>query len=178
MFKQISSVIIVIAAAIALVVVVRKEWMREPLEYAMSDAYGGQMVAFALPDGNGEERTVDAGNGKPKLINFWTSWCGYCKREAPHLNAIYAKYKDSLDIVAVNVATSDSREEADRFLTEYNLTVPALFDEDGTVSAQYRVTSIPTNYFVRSDGTIEAITYEITEDNAEEVIRKLLGGER
>jgi peroxiredoxin len=145
-----------------------------PLETVMSEQYGNRMIDFELTDMNGNMTPVSASSGKPKLINFWASWCPGCHDEAESLNRIYAKYKDEVEIISVNVTTEDTVEEAQAFLDAYDIQMPALLDEDGTVSAQYMITAIPTNFFVKRDGTIHKITYEITEAGAEAFIKELL----
>lgn len=41
-------------------------------------------------------------NGRPRLINFWATWCGPCREEFPDLVQIAAKYKDKIDVVTVS----------------------------------------------------------------------------
>ncbi|OMF37670.1 hypothetical protein BK133_03765 [Paenibacillus sp. FSL H8-0548] len=144
------------------------------LEYVMSDHYGERMVDFTLEDISGQSTAVSATSGKPKLINFWTSWCPGCQNEAEDLNKIYANYKNNIEIISINVTANDSMEEASAFLDEYNVQMPSLFDQDGIVAAQYGITAIPTNYFIRADGTILKITYEISESSADPLIKELL----
>ncbi|MCR2805929.1 TlpA family protein disulfide reductase [Paenibacillus soyae] len=140
----------------------------------VNTVYGGEMTDFTLEDQFGEPMDVSIASGKPKLINFWTSWCPGCQDEADDLNRIYEEYKDEIEIISVNVTTSDTMEDAMDFIEEYDVQMPVLFDLDGEVSGIYDITSIPTNYFVRADGTIEHITYELTEDNAEPFLQELL----
>ncbi|MDQ0063586.1 TlpA family protein disulfide reductase [Paenibacillus harenae] len=146
-----------------------------PLETVITEQYGERMIDFELPDMAGNSIQVTASSGKPKLINFWASWCPGCKSEAEDLNHIYSKYKEEIDIISVNVTTEDSVEEAQAFLEAYDVQMPTLLDREGIVSAQYRITAIPTNFFVRADGTIGQITYELTKSGAEPFIQELLG---
>ena len=41
---------------------------------------------------------------KPLLVDFWGDWCGPCKLMVPALEELAEEFKDSIDIVALNVA--------------------------------------------------------------------------
>lgn len=41
--------------------------------------------------------------GKPVLVQFWATWCGYCRKDEPAIEQIAAEYRDRLVVLAVNV---------------------------------------------------------------------------
>ncbi|MGG0938631.1 TlpA disulfide reductase family protein [Brevibacillus centrosporus] len=92
---------------------------------------------------------------KPVIINFWASWCGPCRQEAPDLKAVYEKYQDKLDFYAINMTSNDDLESAKLFVKEFAFQFPILLDEKGTISDQYQVISIPTTYFIDRNGIIK-----------------------
>lgn len=149
----------------------------KPVDYIQLNRYDQNMIDFSLKDADGQSHAITGNSGNPKLINFWTSWCKYCKEEAEELDKLYSKYSSEIDFVSVNVTTSDNVEDAQEFIRKYHIGFPVLYDDKGTVSSQYRVVGIPTNYFVRKDGTILAVTEDITFKNSEEIIKKLIGTE-
>jgi cytochrome c biogenesis protein CcmG, thiol:disulfide interchange protein DsbE len=44
--------------------------------------------------------------GKFVLIDFWATWCGPCRRSIPHLNQLYAKFKDRLVVIGISDETA------------------------------------------------------------------------
>ena len=109
---------------------------------------------FTLPMLNGENYTLSQSRGKLTIINFWASWCGPCKMEAPHLQEFYEEYSDRVEIVAVNITSKDTREDAATFAEQYGFTFPVLFDETGDISTMYGAFAIPTTIFLNEKGEI------------------------
>lgn len=50
---------------------------------------------------------------KPVLVDFTTTWCGYCRRLAPTLGSLSQEYKDRVKFVKVD--GDQSRELAERY---------------------------------------------------------------
>ena len=109
---------------------------------------------FTLPRLNGEDFTLSQTRGKMTIINFWASWCGPCKMEAPHLQEFYEEYSDRVEIVAVNITSKDKPRDAATFAKQYGFTFPVLLDESGEVSTMYGAFVIPTTIFLNEKGII------------------------
>jgi len=109
---------------------------------------------FTLPMLNGGNYTLSQSRGKITIINFWASWCGPCKMEAPHLQEVYEEYSDRVEIIAVNIMSKDKREDASAFAKQYGFTFPVLLDETGDISTMYGAFAIPTTIFLNEKGEI------------------------
>jgi cytochrome c biogenesis protein CcmG/thiol:disulfide interchange protein DsbE len=111
---------------------------------------------FTLADFNGKEYILSQNNEKPVVVNFWASWCGPCRLEAPELVKLYAAYKDRVEIYAVNLTTQDRVDEAKAFAEEYGFEFPVLLDKDikDPVANRYRIQAIPTTFFIDKNGLI------------------------
>ncbi len=111
--------------------------------------------SFELIGLDGKSYHVGGQRDKLLFINFWASWCEPCHMEARDLQDIFNKYQDQLDLYAINVTYQDSRSGAVDFVSEYELTFPALLDESGDVSrSKYWVDGYPTSFLVNREGII------------------------
>jgi len=91
---------------------------------------------------------------RPLVINFWASWCGPCRIEAPELVSLNKKFHNKVEIYAINLTSSDTESDARAFAKEYGFDFPVLLDKNGQVANLYNVTAIPTTYFISRDGII------------------------
>jgi cytochrome c biogenesis protein CcmG/thiol:disulfide interchange protein DsbE len=91
--------------------------------------------------------------GKPMIINFWASWCGPCRDEAPVLERTWRQYGD--DVLVIGINTQDrSRDNARAFLSEFDLTFPNGVDENSRIGIDYGIFGLPETFFVAADGTL------------------------
>lgn len=116
---------------------------------------------FSVVDAQGNEVSLSSLQGKPVVINFWTSWCTYCKQEMPDFQHAYDAYGDRVEFMMVN-STGDSREtleKAQAYLDEGGYTFPCYFDTTGQAAQAYQLQGYPTTYVIDSQGNIA--TYSI-----------------
>ena len=60
---------------------------------------------FTLLDQYGAEHSLSDYEGKVLFLNFWTTWCGYCVQEMPHIQELYEEYGENQeDVVILGVA--------------------------------------------------------------------------
>ena len=88
------------------------------------------------------------------MLNLWAPWCVPCQQEARNLESAYEIFR-SQDVVFVgDDLQADTWDESRKFLHKYGITYPQGRDETGVVGRTYRVTSIPTTYFIGPDGRV------------------------
>lgn len=110
---------------------------------------------FTLLDLSSNEVNFSKFQGKPIVLNFWTSWCGYCKEEMPDFDKASKEYPD-VQFVMVN-ATADKREtefDAREYIQNNNFDLDFYFDIDKEAVVEYNVNSYPTTYFIDASGSV------------------------
>lgn len=133
-----------------------------PPKVALSDLKGN---SFALP--------ADF-KGRVALIHFWASWCTSCRPEMVALEAIYDKYKKSV-VIPCSVNVGESREAAESYIRNLNISYPVLFDLKSSVAKEYRVSGIPTTYVLDRENVIRhRIIGEINMGGLEKIVKTLL----
>ena len=109
---------------------------------------------FTLKDLNGNDVTLSSFKGKKVLLVFGATWCPYCVKEVPELNAFYGKHKDA-DVKIINIDIQESIAKVKGFVQKHNMKYTVVIDPDGKVAAQYNVYGIPAVFLVDENGIIK-----------------------
>ena len=91
------------------------------------------------------------------LVNFWASWCGPCRSEAPALERFQAQNRPSgFTVLGINLF--DSTDHALEFVHRYGLTYPQLHESGGDDrKAAYGMTGFPENFLIDPQGKVALI---------------------
>lgn len=108
---------------------------------------------FLLQSFDDGEILLSRQRGKVVVINFWSSTCPPCRDEASDLESAWRAYQDR-GVLFVGANIEDSREPAQRFLREFDVTYPNGPDEDGRITIDYGVVGIPVTFLVDEDGVV------------------------
>lgn len=131
---------------------------------------------FTLKSAAGENIRLSEYRGQVVMLNFWASWCGPCRQEFPHLDALQRKYED-LGFTVFGVNVEQDRASADKVLRDIPVTFPILFDSESTVSEQYGVDAMPMTLLLDRNGVIRHLHRGYKpgyEDTYEEQVRSLV----
>mgnify|MGYP000862917254 FL=1 len=88
----------------------------------------------------------------PAIINVWGSWCAPCKEEMPILRSFYEKAQGKLALIGVDVEEA-SIEDGRKFVENYGITWPNLYDADGKSRAYFGM-GVPVTWFIAADGNV------------------------
>jgi cytochrome c biogenesis protein CcmG/thiol:disulfide interchange protein DsbE len=131
---------------------------------------------FTLPrlDGDGK-LSLATFQGTPRVINFWASWCGPCRDEAPLLQTASREYHGRLVVIGVDY--QDFTGDARKFVRNFGLTYPIVRDGDGRLLARWGVTGAPESFFVDRAGKVVAhVPGAVQKETLAAGIRKALVG--
>lgn len=111
---------------------------------------------FTVYDANGKSVRLSDFKGKPVVLNFWASWCVYCKKEMPEFQQVYQEEKDRVQFLFVDWTDGrgETKEKGEAFLKENGYAFPAYYDLNQDAVSAYGLTGIPATYFIRADGTL------------------------
>jgi len=134
---------------------------------------------FKLGLWDGGTVTLSELKGKVVLVNFWTSWCPPCRKEMPAIESVYRSYKDlGLVVIGLNLTAQDSKQAAASFVQEIGVTFPIALDLDNSVGNLYRVTALPTSFFIDRKGVIRSVivggpmSEALVQSKVEELLRE------
>lgn len=112
---------------------------------------------FTVLDYNGNEVKLSDYKGKPVVINFWATWCYYCKEEMPDFNKAFKEYPD-VQFMMIDAADGyqETVDKAKDYVEKQGFEFDVFFDTKMEAVNAYFVSGFPATYFIDKDGNLVA----------------------
>ena len=132
---------------------------------------------FTMEDASGKSVKLSDFKGKPVVLNFWTSWCSYCKEEMPYFESAYKEYGDKVQFIMLNPVKSERSSNGGKdFIKTAGYTFPVFYETEGKAVSQYGLRGFPATMFIDAQGSLVSKNVgAITQNKLDENIQALLG---
>ena len=143
-------------------------YMKQGLDARKATSEGNMFVDFTVEHVYGYDRSMDpqplkkevkfsefVGKGTYVLVDFWSPWCGPCRREVPNIKTVYEQYKDR-GLEVLSLAVWERKPQSHTIETAAELGMDWLHVNNcGTIPTDiYGVEGIPHLMLIGPDGTI------------------------
>jgi thiol-disulfide isomerase/thioredoxin len=142
-----------------------------------SDDGGADRLSEDLPDVAPDPGTADAAavdlpyetfdgattslasyEGRPLVVNFFSSWCTPCITEMPDFEAVHQELGDDVTFVGLNYGGGGETVSAAKDIIERTgITYDVGRDPDGRLLEALGGLTMPTTVLIRSDGTVAQV---------------------
>ena len=108
---------------------------------------------FTAATTSGEKFTNDSVKGKVVLLEFWTTWCGFCADEAAFVDKI-GKELSPKGLVLLAIDVGESKKTVKKYLEQHPRDCKIVLMEDTNLAAMYQATVYPIYVVIDRDGFI------------------------
>jgi thiol-disulfide isomerase/thioredoxin/outer membrane lipoprotein-sorting protein len=125
---------------------------RRELTRGAQEAMTGKLAPdFTLRDLDGRTVQLSSLRGKPVLLDFWATWCGYCRQELPSIELLHRGLKDRIAVFGIDNETPELPRD---YLQKFGYTLPTLIDAESKTVNLYHLDGWPTTILIGADGKI------------------------
>jgi cytochrome c biogenesis protein CcmG/thiol:disulfide interchange protein DsbE len=135
-----------------------------------SQPTAGPAPDFTVTTFDGQRIRLSDLRGRVVILNFWASWCGPCRAEAPILESLWRDYRDR-GVIVLGVTYADAERDSRAFIAEMGMTYPNAPDVGTFISRSlYHITGVPETFIIDQRGEIARFLFaDINAQRAVEV---------
>ena len=102
---------------------------------------------------DGERFTNESVKGKVVLLQFWATWCQYCRRDQPAVDTIAQEFADK-GLVVLGVDVNESKKKVKQYLEQSPRACKIVLTEDTNLAAMFEAKSFPLYVLIDRNGKI------------------------
>ena len=120
-----------------------------------ADEEGQPAPRFHAKTTTGESFTNDSVKGKVVLLQFWTTWCPYCKKEQSLVDSIDREFAGK-GVIVLAIDVAESKKKVRQYLQDSPRSCRVVLTEDTNLAAMYQANSYPIYVVIDREGNIAA----------------------
>jgi len=101
----------------------------------------------------GGKYTNDSLKGRVVLLQFWTTWCPYCRREQSVVDSLDKEFRDQ-GLVVLAVDVNESKKTVKKYLEQNPRSCRIVLTEDTNLAAMYAANSYPIYVVIDREGNV------------------------
>ncbi len=118
----------------------------------------------------GETFTNASLKGKVVLLQFWTTWCAYCRREQSMVDDLEKEFAPK-GLVVLAVDVGESKNNVRKYLADNPRSVRIVLTQDTNLAAMFAASSYPIYVVIDRQGDVVATQHGAA---GEAAVRRLL----
>jgi thiol-disulfide isomerase/thioredoxin len=117
------------------------------------DQEEGPAPRFRAKTMAGESFNNESVKGKVVLLEFWTTWCPYCRREEEMIDEIDKEFSPK-GLVVLAIDVGESKKMVKQYLQDNPRSCKIVLMQDTNLAAMYEAKSYPIYVVIDRDGNI------------------------
>lgn len=139
-----------------------------------SQPEAGRAPDFVVTTFAGDEVRLADLRGQVVVLNFWASWCGPCRVEAPALQRIHERWQER-GVTVLGMTYTDIDRHSLAFIEEFGLSYANAPDRSNRVAERYNIQGVPETFLIDQQGNIARFFYAaVDEGTLEALLAELL----
>ena len=111
---------------------------------------------FTAKTTTGEKFSNESLKGKVVLLQFWTTWCPYCRREQKFVDKFDKQFADK-GLVVLAIDVGESKKAVTKYLQETPRKSRIVMTEDTNLAAMFAAKSYPIYVAIDREGNIAGV---------------------
>ena len=125
---------------------------------------------FSAKTMDGLKYSNDSLKGKVVLLQFWATWCQYCRHEQSLVDDIDHEFADK-GLVVLAIDVNESKKQVKKYLDANPRSVKIVLTEDTNLAAMFAATAYPVYVLIDREGNVAGTQRGAEGENA---LRRLL----